>query len=228
MPARFEELDEDGQHRVRKRLKRLRYLTELVGPLHARRRVKAYLAALKPAQDAVGEHVDLLMSRRAARAVSEARDPKAWFDVGWLGAEIAHSARRARKSLMRAGKAPRSGDRRAAQRNFLKRMAVVSSLPGRRTVCSSTTATRPALGERLDLARRRVVGVRDSRASCLRGGARRWPDIGFEVGGCGQGLHRGASWWEFQFSTHAGPSTTKTLCYGHRAGARTAPRARDR
>jgi CHAD domain-containing protein len=104
--ARFEQLDEDGQHRVRKRLKRLRYLSELVAPLFSRGHVKAYLAALKPAQDAVGEHVDLLLSRRAARAVSERGDPKAWFDVGWLCAEIARSAKRARKALRRAGKAP--------------------------------------------------------------------------------------------------------------------------
>ena len=103
---RFEQLDEDGQHRVRKRLKRLRYLTEMVRPLYPTRRVKAYLEALKPAQDAVGEHVDLLTSRRAARTVSAVDDPRAWFDVGWLSAEIAHTARRARKSLTRAGKAP--------------------------------------------------------------------------------------------------------------------------
>ncbi|MEO7710037.1 MAG: CHAD domain-containing protein [Caldimonas sp.] len=104
--ARFEELDEDGRHRVRKRLKRLRYLSELVEPLHPRRRVKAYLAALKPAQDAVGEHIDQLLSRRTARAVSEGEDAKAWFDVGWLSAEVAHSAKRACKALTRAGKAP--------------------------------------------------------------------------------------------------------------------------
>ena len=103
---RFESLEAVKQHRVRKRLKRLRYLSELVAPLFSRGHVKAYLAALKPAQDAVGEHVDLLLSRRAARAVSERGDPKAWFDVGWLCAEIARSAKRARKALRRAGKAP--------------------------------------------------------------------------------------------------------------------------
>ena len=102
---RFETLDEEGQHRVRKRLKRLRYLAELVAPLFGRRRSKAYLAKLKPAQDVVGSHVDLLLARRAARAASETDDPKAWFNVGWLGAEIDHSARRARKALQRAGRA---------------------------------------------------------------------------------------------------------------------------
>ena len=91
---------------MRKRLKRLRYLTEMVGPLHPRRRVKAYLEALKPAQDAGGEHIDLLSSRRAARTVSEVDDPKAWFtSAGSL--PIAHSGKRARKSLTRAGKGAR-------------------------------------------------------------------------------------------------------------------------
>ena len=103
---RFETLDEEGQHRVRKRLKRLRYLTELVALLFGRRRTQAYLAHLKPAQDVVGSHVDLLLARRAASTASKTDDPKAWFNVGWLGAEIGHSARRARKALARAGRAP--------------------------------------------------------------------------------------------------------------------------
>ena len=103
--GRFEALDEEGRHRVRKRLKRLRYLTELVAPLFGRRRSSAYLAELKPAQDVVGDHVDLLLARCAARAASEADDPLAWFDVGWLSAEMAYSARRARKALKRARRA---------------------------------------------------------------------------------------------------------------------------
>ncbi|MEO6747654.1 MAG: CHAD domain-containing protein [Caldimonas sp.] len=106
---RFESLDEDGQHRARKRLKRLRYLTELVEPLFRQGRCKAYLAELKPAQDAVGSHVELLLARRAARAASESEDPKAWFNVGWLGSEIGRSAKRARKALERAGRAPGFG-----------------------------------------------------------------------------------------------------------------------
>ena len=103
---RFGTLDEDGQHRVRKRLKRLRYLVELVAPLYGKRKVEAYRARLEPAQDAVGEHVDLLLSRRAARRHAEGDEPRAWFNVGWLGAEIARSTRRARKALQRAGRAP--------------------------------------------------------------------------------------------------------------------------
>jgi CHAD domain-containing protein len=105
---RFESLDEDGQHRARKRLKRLRYLTELVEPLFGRRSSKAYLADLKPAQDAVGSHVDLLLARRAARAASESEDRRPGFNVGWLGAEIGRSAMRARKALERPDARPAS------------------------------------------------------------------------------------------------------------------------
>jgi hypothetical protein len=53
----------------------------------------------------VGDHVDLLIARRAARAASETADPKAWFNVGWLSAQMDYSAGRARKALKRAGRA---------------------------------------------------------------------------------------------------------------------------
>ena len=45
----FETLSHDAQHRVRKRLKRLRYLAELVASLYAPSRVERYLAALRDA-----------------------------------------------------------------------------------------------------------------------------------------------------------------------------------
>ena len=102
---RFASLDEAHQHQARKRLKRLRYLTELVAPLFGRRRSNAYLARLKPAQDAVGSHVDLLLSRRAAQSTSQTDDPQAWFNVGWLTAELGHSVRQARMALVHAGRA---------------------------------------------------------------------------------------------------------------------------
>ena len=103
---RFERLDEAGQHRVRKRLKRLRYLAELLLPLYAERRVEAFLERIRPGQDAVGTHVDLLSGRRAARKVAETEDARAWFNVGWLTAELQRSAKQTRKALVRAARAP--------------------------------------------------------------------------------------------------------------------------
>ncbi|MDB5857530.1 MAG: adenylate cyclase, partial [Ramlibacter sp.] len=82
---RFAQLEEGKRHRVRKRLKRLRYLAQLVRPLFAAREVDRFVRALESLQDALGEYQDAT----TARALFEARarqDPAAWFAVGWLAA----------------------------------------------------------------------------------------------------------------------------------------------
>jgi triphosphatase len=81
--GRYRELDEAGQHRVRKRLKRLRYGVELCSSLFAARRVSRYLALLRPAQDALGARNDLLVARALFGAQSSAA-PGTWFALGWL------------------------------------------------------------------------------------------------------------------------------------------------
>ncbi len=101
----FETQSHDAQHRVRKRLKRLRYLGELVAPLYAPSRVERYLRALRPAQDALGAHIDLVVGLGMAQDAARRGDAGAWFNVGWLTAELATSGRRCRKALARAAKA---------------------------------------------------------------------------------------------------------------------------
>lgn len=103
---RFDRLTTPEQHRVRKQLKRLRYLAEFAAPLYGPAKADAYLAALRPAQDALGEHND----RIVAHAVFEraaATDPRAWFAVGWLQAQREASDRACGKALRRIGKARR-------------------------------------------------------------------------------------------------------------------------
>lgn len=95
---RFEDLPVEEQHRVRKRLKRLRYLAEFAGPLHRRRAVERYLKALKPAQDALGVHNDEAVAEDAYRQAA-ADAPGAWFAVGWLAGQRELSARRCGKAL---------------------------------------------------------------------------------------------------------------------------------
>ena len=102
---RFETLPTDEQHRARKRLKRLRYLGELVGSLYKAERVERYLERLSPAQDALGAHIDLLVGLEIARRAAEAGDAEAWFNVGWLTAQLDASVRRCRRSLRRAARA---------------------------------------------------------------------------------------------------------------------------
>ena len=80
---KFPELSEVHQHRVRKRLKRLRYLSEFSAPFFSARKVDAFVAALKPAQDALGLYNDELVALQALRKLT-VEDPRAWFGTGWL------------------------------------------------------------------------------------------------------------------------------------------------
>ena len=59
---RFGELAELERHAVRKRLKRLRYLAELVAPLYRGGRVERFLEQLGPAQDELGRYMDLIVA----------------------------------------------------------------------------------------------------------------------------------------------------------------------
>jgi triphosphatase len=81
----FLKLEEAMQHRLRKRLKRLRYLAEFSRPLFARRQVDAFVAALKPVQDALGMYNDELAALQAWQQLTS-DDARAWFGTGWLSA----------------------------------------------------------------------------------------------------------------------------------------------
>jgi triphosphatase len=83
--GRFASLDEVRQHRVRKRVKRLRYLAEFAAPLFHSRRTHAFADSLKPLQDALGLYNDELMALHAYRALASG-EPRAWFAAGWLTA----------------------------------------------------------------------------------------------------------------------------------------------
>jgi triphosphatase len=87
----FLQLEETMQHRLRKRLKRLRYLAEFSRPLFAKRQVDAFVAVLKPVQDALGVYNDELAALQAwQQLVSD--DARAWFGTGWLSARRAANA----------------------------------------------------------------------------------------------------------------------------------------
>src|SRR5262249_44997013 len=98
---RFEKLALEDRHTVRKRLKRLRYLSEMVRPLFTASKVDAYVKGLKDLQDVMGRYQDAITGRVLfeERAAS---DPAAWFGAGWLAAreavlasECGHACRRA-------------------------------------------------------------------------------------------------------------------------------------
>ncbi|MDQ0036466.1 inorganic triphosphatase YgiF [Variovorax boronicumulans] len=110
---RFESLDTESQHRVRKRLKRLRYLAEFVAPLFDAEgkstpssAAERYLKHLRPAQDALGEFNDEAVALALYREAT-ARDGRAWFAVGWFSARHAVHAKVCRKALGGIEEAPR-------------------------------------------------------------------------------------------------------------------------
>ncbi len=95
---KFLALEEADQHSVRKRLKRLRYLTEFSAPLFGSSKVNRMTAALKPVQDALGLYNDELMALHAWRDLA-ADQPNAWYGIGWLAARKQPNAKRCLKKI---------------------------------------------------------------------------------------------------------------------------------
>ncbi|HEV7576719.1 MAG TPA: CHAD domain-containing protein [Caldimonas sp.] len=96
---RFVELSTLERHGVRKRLKRLRYLSELIASLYDKRPVARFLRALEPAQDELGHYIDLVVATRLARDRVDGGDARAWFNVGWLQAKEADAIKRCSAAL---------------------------------------------------------------------------------------------------------------------------------
>jgi inorganic triphosphatase YgiF len=100
----FVQLEEDRQHDVRKRLKRLRYLTEFVAPLFKGGKTAAFQKELKPVQDALGVYNDELMALKTYRRLAR-QEPKAWFGAGWLSGRSTANAQACRKVINKFSKA---------------------------------------------------------------------------------------------------------------------------
>jgi CHAD domain-containing protein len=79
----FTNLAVTQQHDVRKRVKQLRYVAELTASLYSEKKVKRYVQAISPAQEALGTLNDVGVAGELYRTMTFA-DPQAWFAVGWL------------------------------------------------------------------------------------------------------------------------------------------------
>lgn len=98
----FLALEEARQHRLRKRLKRLRYLAEMARPLFKGKQVDRFLK-LKPLQDSLGLYNDRLMALRAYQELAQT-DARAWFGIGWLSANRQDDAAGCQRDLQALGK----------------------------------------------------------------------------------------------------------------------------
>ena len=81
----FDDLDDPARHRLRRRVKRLRYAAEFVASLHPSKAVARYLEGLEPVQDSLGRTNDVNVALALYRSMVDAR-PAAWFAVGRLSA----------------------------------------------------------------------------------------------------------------------------------------------
>lgn len=82
----FAHAEPAAQHRTRKRLKRFRYLFEILLPLYKRKPAQRLLKAVCAALDALGELNDLQTAHALCLPLAQS-DPRAWFAVGWLAAQ---------------------------------------------------------------------------------------------------------------------------------------------
>jgi triphosphatase len=100
---RFDQLDEPRQHRVRKRLKRLRYLAEFLQPVIGGKDLDRFLEALEPAQEALGRYNDGLVAQRLCQPLAGEQAGMA-LAVQWLAAQRPAEIRACRAALRKLAK----------------------------------------------------------------------------------------------------------------------------
>jgi triphosphatase len=102
----FSTADATARHRLRKRLKRLRYVLEFLLPQFPHKPAARMLRAIGKALAALGELNDLEMARQACQALTS-QQPQAWFALGWLAAQQVVALQQAQQSLHALADAPR-------------------------------------------------------------------------------------------------------------------------
>ncbi len=103
---RFAELDDEARHRLRKRIKRLRYAVEFSASLFAQRKVRRYLKPLRALQERLGALNDITVAMATYSSLRDT-DPRAWFALGWLAARRERVIKEARGDLRGFAKAAR-------------------------------------------------------------------------------------------------------------------------
>ncbi len=101
---RFGRLSPSRQHRVRKRLKRLRYLAEFAAPLFGAKRVGRCLKRWRDAQDALGDNNDRRVGLDLLRGGSSGVAAKP--AIRWISIRIRACVERCKVALRKAVKGP--------------------------------------------------------------------------------------------------------------------------
>ena len=77
----------------------------LTAPLFRKRDVAAFLRRIEPAQDELGHYMDIVVASRLALAEVDAGAQQAWFNVGWLRAQLARAVEECSDALRRVASA---------------------------------------------------------------------------------------------------------------------------
>ena len=104
--ARIDSFDDAQWHRLRKRLKRLRYSIEFVAPLYPRKAVARLLEPLRAAQEVMGQLNDVTLALALSREDAPPLAGEA-FVRGWLVARRMARVEQATERLQRLAAAPR-------------------------------------------------------------------------------------------------------------------------
>lgn len=99
------QLSDEQRHQLRKQAKRLRYVIEFSAPLWPAGKLERQLDALRALQESLGQWHDVCTMLPCFEA-QVARDPHAWFAVGWLRARREALLAQAGQDLQRWAEAP--------------------------------------------------------------------------------------------------------------------------
>jgi triphosphatase len=85
---KFDALEIEAKHDLRKRAKRLRYGLQFSESLLPAAKLKSYRKQLSRIQDILGEMNDLYVAREKFEGIRD-NQPPAWFAVGWIASRLA-------------------------------------------------------------------------------------------------------------------------------------------
>ena len=102
----FDLLDDEGRHRLRKHIKRLRYAAEFCASVFDEAAVQSYLKGLRALQERLGTLNDVAVGISLYSAAAP-HDTRALFALGWLAAQRERALRACRPDLQRFIELPR-------------------------------------------------------------------------------------------------------------------------
>jgi CHAD domain-containing protein len=102
----FDLLDDEGRHRLRKHIKRLRYAAEFCASVFDEAAVQSYLKGLRALQERLGTLNDVAVGISLYSAAAP-HDTRALFALGWLAAQRERALRACRPDLQRFIEQPR-------------------------------------------------------------------------------------------------------------------------